>query len=91
MENKKIDTEKIKFEYSDNLLPDTNREHTMVNNINLMLSEFSDKINEQEGIINVYFKNDKEQRMHFDNMGNDLQTILYRKLETFQFPDNHGR
>lgn len=87
-EIKRIAAKNIKFEYPDNVVPDADKEHSMINNINNWLGRFAEQINTQKGIIVVYFPNEKERRVHFDGMAENLQAILYQQLLKFQLPDN---
>lgn len=87
-ENKRISDKNIKFEYADNVATHVNREDSMINNINSWLSQFADQINAQDGSIVVYFQNNREQRVSFDGISEQLQIILYRQLDKFLLPDN---
>lgn len=82
-----IEAKNIRFEYADNTVHATNREQMMINNINRWLGEYYESINKQAGTIEVFFPNDMEQRISFDGMSDELQTILYRQLEKFQPPN----
>jgi hypothetical protein len=88
MSENKIAAKNIRFEYADNMVPDSNREQGMTNNINSWLGQFTKEINGQMGAIVVYFGENNEQRVHLDNMSDDLKATLYRHLQKFQPPDN---
>ena len=85
-----IDTKNIRFEYADNVAPNVNREQSTINNINQWFGGSADLINGQTGTIVVYLPDNKDQRISFDNMTDDLQNILYEKLKKFQ-PQNARR
>ncbi|HLX65421.1 MAG TPA: hypothetical protein VKR41_00450 [Puia sp.] len=87
-ENKRIADKNIKFEYADKVASHVNREDSMINNLNSWLGPFADEINAQDGSIVVYFQNNREQRVSFDGISEQLQTILYRQLDKFLLPDN---
>ena len=87
-ENKKIAGKNIKFEYPDNVTPDAAKEHSMINNINHWLGQFSEQINGQEGVIVVYLDDQSREHVHLDLMSDELQTTLLRQLQKFQLPDN---
>jgi hypothetical protein len=79
-----IDAKNIKLEYADKVAPNVNRGQSMINNINHWLGDSADSINSQAGTIVVYFQNNREQRVSFEGMAEDLQAILYKKLALFQ-------
>jgi hypothetical protein len=83
-ENKAIDSKSIQFEYADNVAPNVNREQNMVNNINQWLGQSAEAINGQNGMIVVYFQNNREERVSFDGIAEDLQAILHKQLQKFQ-------
>src|SRR5258707_15761138 len=79
-----IDAKNTKFEYADSVAPNVNKEQSMINNINQWFGESADAINGQTGTIIVYFQKNREQRISFEGMADDLQAILYKKLALFQ-------
>lgn len=83
-ESKTIDSKNIQFDYADNVAPNVNREHSMVNDINLWLGQSAKAINNQTGVIIVYFRSNREQKMSFDGIAEDLQAILSQQLRKFQ-------
>lgn len=83
-ESKTIDSKNIQFDYADNVAPNVNREHSMVNDINLWLGQSAEAINNQTGVIIVYFRSNREQKMSFDGIAEDLQAILSQQLRKFQ-------
>jgi hypothetical protein len=83
-ESKTIDSKNIQFDYADNVAPNVNREHSMVNDINLWLGQSAEAINNQTGIIIVYFQSNREQKVSFDGIAEDLQAILSQQLRKFQ-------
>lgn len=83
-ENKVIDSKNIKMEYGNNVATNVNREHSMVNDINDWLGQSAEAINGQNGTIVVYFETNREQRVSFDGMAEDLRAILDKQLRKFQ-------
>lgn len=83
-ESKTIDSKNIQFDYADNVAPNVNREHSMVNDINLWLGQSAKAINNQTGVIIVYFRSNREQKVSFDGIAEDLQAILSQQLRKFQ-------
>ena len=83
-ENKAIDSTNIHFEYAENVASNVNREQSMLNDINQWLGQSAKAINDQTGIIIVYFQNNKDQRISFEGMAEDLQAILEKQLRKFQ-------
>ena len=83
-ESKTIDSKNIQFDYADNVAPNVNREHSMMNDINLWLGQSAEAINNQTGIIIVYFQSNREQKVSFDGIAEDLQAILSQQLRKFQ-------
>jgi uncharacterized SAM-dependent methyltransferase len=83
-ENKAIDSKNIQFEYADNVASNVNREHGMVNDINQWFGQSAEAINDQTGRIIVHFQNNRDQKVSFDGIGEDLQAILSRQLRKFQ-------
>jgi hypothetical protein len=83
-ENKAIDSKNIQFEYADNVASNVNREQSMVNDLNQWLGQSAGAINDQTGIIIVYFQNNRDQRVSFDGMAEDLRAILDKQLRKFQ-------
>jgi uncharacterized SAM-dependent methyltransferase len=83
-ENKAIDSKNIQFEYADNVASNVNREQSMVNDLNQWLGQYAGAINDQTGIIIVYFQNNRNQRVSFDGMTDDFQAILDKQLRKFQ-------
>jgi hypothetical protein len=83
-ENKAIDSKNIKMEYANNVATNVNREHSMVNDINDWLGQSAEAINGQNGTIVVYFETNREQRVSFDGMAEDLRAILDKQLRKFQ-------
>lgn len=83
-ESKTIDSKNIQFDYADNVAPNVNREHSMVNDINLWLGQSAEAINNQTGVIIVYFRSNREQKVSFDGIAEDLQAILSQQLRKFQ-------
>ena len=88
MEENNIAAKNIRFEYADYVVPDPDREHCMVNNINNWLGQFAKEINGQEGKIVVYLQKENEQRVHFDGMTNDLEATLRQQMLRFRIPNN---
>lgn len=86
-EKKEVDPKNIQFEYADKVAPNVNREQSMINNINQWLGPSAESINGQAGTVVVYFKNNREQRVSFNGMSEDLQATLYKHLRKFQPPD----
>jgi len=84
IENKAIDSKNIQFEYADDVAPNVNREQSMVNDINQWLGQSAEAINDQTGIIIVYFQNNRDQRVSFDGIAEELQAILDKQLRKFQ-------
>jgi len=83
-ENKAIDSKNIQFEYADNVAPNVNREQSMLNDINQWLGQSVEAINNQTGIIIVNFQSNRDQRVSFDGISEDLQAILDKQLRKFQ-------
>ena len=83
-EKKAIDSKNIQFEYADNVASNVNREQSMVNDINQWLGQSTEAINDQTGTIVVYFQNNREQRVSFAGIAEDLQAILDKQLQKFQ-------
>jgi hypothetical protein len=79
-----IAAKNIKFEYADNVASNVNKEQSLIDNIDHWFGESAEAINNQLGIIVVYFQNNTEQRISFDGIAEDLQAILYQKLYKFQ-------
>lgn len=85
-----IDAKNIIFEYANGLVPDSKREHSMINGINNWFGEVAELINSQAGTIVVYFQDNINNRVHFDGMGNDLEATLLKKLEANRPKRNPG-
>ena len=83
-ENKAIDSKNIQFEYADNVAPNVNMEQSMLNDINQWLGQSVEAINNQTGIIIVNFQSNRDQRVSFDGISEDLQAILDKQLRKFQ-------
>jgi hypothetical protein len=83
-EKKEVDPKNIQFEYADKVAPNVNREQSMINNINQWLGPCAESINGQAGTVVVYFQNNREQRVSFKDMSEDLQATLYKHLRKFQ-------
>jgi hypothetical protein len=83
-----VEPKNIQFEYADNVASNVNREQSMVNNINQWLGESAKAINSQTGTIVVYFQNNREQRVSFNGIAEDLQAVLSMQLRQFQ-PENN--
>jgi hypothetical protein len=86
-EKKEIDPKNIQFEYADKVALNVNREQSMINNINQWLGPSAESINNQAGTVVVYFQNNREQRVSFIGMAEDLQATLDKQLRKFQPPD----
>ena|SRR5580693_7182735 len=86
-EKREVDPKNIQFEYADNVAPNVNREHSMINSINQWLGPSAESINGQAGIVVVFFQNNREQRVSFNGMAKELQASLYEQLRKFQPPD----
>jgi hypothetical protein len=87
-ENKEVDPKNIQFEYADKVAPNINREQSMINNINQWLGPSAESINGQAGTVVVYFQNNREQKVSFNGMAQDLQASLYKQLRKFQPSDS---
>jgi hypothetical protein len=83
-ENKTIDSKNIQFEYADNVASNVNREQGMVNDMNQWFGQSAEAINDQTGMIIVHFQNNRDQRVSFDGIAEDLQAVLSRQLRKFQ-------
>jgi hypothetical protein len=64
--------------------PNVNREQSMLNDINQWLGQSVEAINNQTGIIIVNFQSNRDQRVSFDGISEDLQAILDKQLRKFQ-------
>jgi hypothetical protein len=82
-----VEPKNIQFEYADHVATNVNREQSMVNNINQWLGDSAEAINDQTGTIIVYFQNNREQRVSFSGIAEDLQAVLSKQLRQYQ-PEN---
>jgi hypothetical protein len=83
-ETDKIEIERFRFEYENNVNPNKDWEERMTNTVRLWLAPLAKKINEQAGTINILFADERNRRVYFDNMIDSLMNAIYQQLELYR-------
>ncbi|HVX52749.1 MAG TPA: hypothetical protein VHB48_21495 [Chitinophagaceae bacterium] len=87
-EVRRIDLNKIKFEYKDGVPPDNGRQTSIILNLNMWLDNFIEEINKEEkGEINVFFAEGDNNHVSFNNMDDELTAKIYKHMQNFAFPN----
>lgn len=81
-----IKIKNIRFEYEDGALPNPNRENAFINNVNMWLQTVAKEFNEQDGIVEVYFKKNNDVRVIFDKIPSELYNKIIQETNVFRRP-----